>query len=411
MRLDYHTTLISCLLAALAVLSGCQGEEAGSEGAKRPTVGVMQPVERPIVEYAYFTGQIQAVESVQLRARVTGYLTAIPYKPGTIVQKDTVLFEIDPLPYKAQVDIAKGKLAEAQSQVLEGKAKVAQAEARVDLARTKVAIDKEVAKTSGAISKLSIEEDTAKLKESEATLEAMKATVTSLEASVQAAVANLESHQLNLDWTKVKAPIAGRVDRNLLTVGNLVTADATTLTNIIAAEDVYAYFDVDELMFLKVQKEVREGAYAREDRVPIAVALQDEQGYPHEGLIDLVANSLSMGTGTIKARGILKNADKALTAGNFVRVRLALDKARPKLLIPDRAVVLEQTDTFLLVVGGDDMVEKRKVTIGALDPADKTMRVIDGGLKRDEWVIVEGRQRVRPGMQVKAERISQLEKK
>jgi RND family efflux transporter MFP subunit len=411
MRLDYHAIRISGLLATLVVLHGCTGEQAGSEGAKQPNVGVVQPVERSIIEYAYFTGQIQATESVQLRARVTGYLTAIPYTPGTIVAKDTVLFEIDHLPYKAQVDIAKGKLAEAQSQVLEGKAKVAQAEARVALARTKVDIDKEVAKTSGAISKLSIEEDTAKLKESEATLVAMQATVTSLEASVKAAEANLESNELNLGWTKVRAPIAGRVDRNLLTVGNLVTADVTTLTNIIAAENVYVYFDVDEPMFLEVQKEVREGAYAREDKVPIGVALQNEQGYPHEGLVDLVANALNMGTGTIKVRGILKNADKALTAGNFVRARLAVDRARPKLVVPDRAVVLEQTDTFLLVVGSDGKVEKRKVTIGSLDPTDKTLRVIEKGVKPDEWVIVEGRQRVRPGMEVKAEHLTQPAKK
>jgi len=390
-------------------MSGCRSE-TGSEGAKRPTVGVTQPIERPVVEYAYFTGQIQAVESVQVRARVTGYLKTICYTPGKLVQKDALLFEIDPLPYKAQVDIAKGKLAEAQSQVSVAEARVAQAEARVALDRTKMAIDKEVAKTSGAISKLTLEEDDAKVKESQATLEATKATVTSLKATAEAAKANLAYNQLNLDWTKVESPIPGRVDRNLLTEGNLVTADATALTNIVATDRVYVYFNVDELTFLEVQKAVREGAYIDTDKVPIAVALQNEQDYPHEGTIDLVANALSMGTGTMQVRGILKNPKKVLTPGNFVRVRLALDKARDKLLVPDRAVIYEQGDTFLLIVNSEEKVDKRKVKIGPVDPDDKLLRVIEEGLKRDERVVIQGRQHVRPGIQVQAKHIAQPEK-
>jgi membrane fusion protein, multidrug efflux system len=411
MKLDQQTTIVlACTLAAVAALNGCRNAETGSEGAKRPTVGVVQPVERPVVDYAYFTGQIQAVESVQVRARVTGYLKRICYTPGKIVMKDTVLFEIDPLPYKAQVEIAKGKLAEAEAQVLERNASVAQAGARVAIARTKVAIDKEVAKTSGAISKLTLEEDDAKLKEAEATLLACKAGVTSAESSVQAGKANLEYNQLNLDWTQVKSPINGRVDRNLLTVGNLVTADVTTLTNIVNADDVYAYFDVDELCCLEIQRAIREGAYDEPRDVPIAVALQDEQNFPHKGQLNLVANKLNESTGTLKVRGLLKNPTKMLTAGNFVRVRLALDRPHNRLLVPDRAVVYDQGDTFLLIVKADDTVEKRKVAIGPLDPDDKTLRVIETGLKPGEWVVIEGRQHVRPGVPVKAERIGPPEK-
>ena len=184
-------------------------------------VGVTQPVERPIIEYAYFTGQVQAVESVQVRARVTGYLQTICYTPGKPVKKDALLFEIDPLPYKAQVAIAEGKLAEAKSQVSVGKARVVQAEAQVALNRTKMAIDKEVAKTSGAISKLTLEEDDAKVKESEATLEATKATVGSLEASVKAAKANLEALKLQLSYTKVFAPVSGVVTRKTVELGQI----------------------------------------------------------------------------------------------------------------------------------------------------------------------------------------------
>ena len=394
------------MLVAAAV-AGCRNAETGSEGPKRPPVDVVQPVQRPIVEYAYFTGQIQAVQSVQVRARVTGYLQKICYTPGKVVEKDVVLFKIDPVQYQAQVDIATGKLAEAKAQVLERNASVAQAEARVGLAETKMAIDKEIAKTSGAISKLSLEEDEAKVKEAKATLDACKAAATSAEASVKAAKANLEYNQNNLDWTKVISPIRGRVDRNLLVVGNLVTADATTLTNIVNTDEVYVYFDVDELTCLEIQRASHEGAYDEPKNVPIGGALQDEQGYPHAGMLDLTANKLDQSTGTLKVRGILKNTDRMLTPGNFVRVRLAVDKPRDRLLVHDRAVIPEQGDSFVLVLGGGDKVEKRKVKIGGLDPEDKTLRVIEEGLKPDEWILIH---RVPPGVEVQAKRITPSEK-
>jgi RND family efflux transporter MFP subunit len=388
-----------CAFVATAVLCGCRHEEAGSAGPARPQVGVMQPVTRPVTEYAYFTGQIKAVENVDLRARVTGYLKSVCYTPGTIVAKDTVLFEIDPLQYQAQVDVAKGKLAEAKSQVLEAEAKVEQAEAQVALDRTRLAIDKEVAKTSGAISKLKLEEDDAKLKETEATLAQCKASVLALKASVEAAEANLTYNQQNLSWTKVKSPIAGRVDRNFLSVGNLVTADVTTLTNIIAAEEVYVYFDVDELSCLQIQQELREGGYDTKE-VPIAVALQNEKDFRHQGAVDVVANGLNESTGTLKVRGILNNKKKLLTAGNFVRVRVAVDMAHNALLVPDCAVVYRQGETFLLIVNSDKKIEDRRVKIGGLDPNDKAWRVIDEGLKAGESVVVEGRQHARKGIPV-----------
>ena len=407
MKLPQQTTSFLAFILAAAAVAGCRNAETGSEGPKRPTVSVVQPMQRSVVDYAYFTGQIQAVESVQVRARVTGYLQKICYTPGKIVKSETVLFKIDPVQYQAQVDIATGKLAEAEAQVLERNASVAQAKARVGLAQTKMAIDKEVAKTSGAISKLTLEEDEAKVKEAKATLDACKASATSAEASVKAAKANLEYNQNNLDWTKVKSPISGRVDRNLLDVGNLVTADATALTNIVNTDEVYVYFDVDELCCLEVQRAIHEGAYDEPKNVPIGVALQDEQGYPHKGLLDLTANKLDQSTGTLKVRGILKNPDKMLTPGNFVRVRLAVDKPRDRLLVPDRAVIPEQGDSFLLVLGDGDKVEKRKVKIGGLDPEDKTLRVIEEGLKPDEWILIH---RVPPGVQVEAKRITQSEK-
>jgi RND family efflux transporter MFP subunit len=406
MQSSYRTTLfVSCLFLASAVTSGCHQEEAGSAGPEHPTVVATQPVRRPVVEYAYFTGQVQAVDSVQVRARVTGYLQKICYQPSTVVKKGDLLFEIDPSQYQAQVDTAASKVAVAKAQVIEAKAKVVQAQAQVELNRSTLAINKNVAKTPGAISKQKLDENEAAVKESEAALEAIKATVLALEASVKAAEAELEYNQLNLNWTKVKSPITGQVDRNFLTMGNLVSANVTVLTNIVATDDVYVYFDVDELTYLQVRRKIREGVFADPNKVPIAVALQDEQGYPHEGMMDVVANALSMGTGTMQVRAVLKNPKNILTPGNFVRVQVPLDKARDKLLVPDRAVIYEQGDTFLLIVDSKNMVDKRKVKIGPLDSNEKSLRVIEEGVKTDDQVIIQGRQRVRPGIEVKVERV------
>jgi membrane fusion protein, multidrug efflux system len=182
----------------------------------------------------------------------------------------------------------------------------------------------------------------------------------------------------------------------------------TTLTNIVNADRVYVFFDVDELSCLEIQKEIREGGYAESKRVPIAVALQNEQGFPHKGTVDVVANRLNESTGTVKVRGILDNPDKMLTAGNFVRVRVAVDMPRDRLLVPDRSVIPEQGESFLLIVADGGKVEKRRVKIGSLDPDDKSLRIVDEGLKPGEWVVVEGRQRVRPGVPVEAKHLPPL---
>lgn len=397
----------ACLLAALAALGGCRDEEVGSAGPDRPTVGVAEPLERPVVEYAYFTGQAQALESVQVRARVTGYLEKICYEPGKEVKAGDLLFEVDPASYQDQLNMSLAKVAQARGQVEEAKANIVQAQAQLDVDRSKLARDEEVAKTPGALSQQQLDVSRAAVKQSEATLAAAKATVVALEASVQAAEAEVAVSQLNLGWTKVRSPIDGRVDRNLLTVGNLVTADVTNLTNIVATARVYVYFDVDELTFLNVRQKVRQGAYQKPDRVPIAVALQNEQGYPHKGMLDLVANAMSAGTGTMQVRAVLDNPQGILTPGSFVRVRLPVDEPRNKLLVPDRAVIYQQGVPFLLIVDGESKVDQRKVTLGPLDPEDNTLRVIEEGVKAGEQVIVQGRQRVRPDAQVNPQPVAQ----
>jgi multidrug efflux system membrane fusion protein len=399
-----RTVLVFFPMTIVAV--GCHPAETGSAGPQEPTVVVAQPVTRQIVEYASFTGQIQPVNDVELRARVTGYLEKVCYQPGSYVEQDEVLFEIDPLQYRAKFEQATAKLETSRAQVVEATAKVAQAEAQVELSSAKLAVDQAVAKTPGAISKLKLDEAEAAVKEAAAMLEAARATVGAQEAAVKAAEADLEYAQLNLNWTKVKSPISGRADRNLLTVGNLVSADVTVLTNIVTAEEVYGYFNVDELTFLDIRKRIRAGALDKRNEVPVGVGLQDEEGFPHEGTVDLVANALGTGSGTMQVRAILKNPDKLLTPGNFVRIRIPIAAAQDKLLVPERAMISEQGDKFVLVVNKEEKIDKRKVKAGALDPKDKSMRVVEDGVAVDDWVVIQGRQRVRPETHVKTERVA-----
>jgi len=287
---------------------------------------------------------------------------------------------------------------------------VAQAQAQLDLNQKKLARDLEVAKTPGAISGQQLDVSRAAVTESEAALEAAKAAVLSLKASVKAAEANAETAQRNFDWTTVTAEIGGRVDRQLLDVGNMVTADSTVLTNMVATKQVYAYFTIDELSYLGAVRKWQHRDPSESTEIMVGVALQDEQRYPHTASLDLRENKLDQSTGTMTLRAILENPDDLFTPGNFVRVRLPMGKPRDRLLVPDRAVIPGQEETFLLIVNSENKVEKRKVTIGPLDPEDKSMRVIEEGLQADEWVIIQGRQRVRPDAPVKAERVAAPDK-
>jgi RND family efflux transporter MFP subunit len=337
---------------------------------------------------------------------VTGYLQKICYEPGSYVKENDVLFEIDPLPYQLQVDQAAANLAVAQSQAEKSNSRVTQAAAQADLDRAKHAQDEEVAQTPGAISNRKLDESEAAVKESEAALELAKSEVVAEQAAVEVAKAQLESAKLNLEWTKVKSPISGRVDRNLLTVGNMVTADNTVLTNIVATAEVYGYFNVDEMTFLDVKKKINAGALGKMPNVPVSIGLENEEGFPHEGTVDLVANALGSSTGTMQIRAIFKNPDAALTPGNFFRIRLPIDQPRDRLLVADRSIISDQGEQFVLIVNKDDKIEKRKVSAGWLDPQDKSMRVIEKGVENDDWIVVQGRQRVRPDMRVKTERVT-----
>jgi RND family efflux transporter MFP subunit len=336
-------------------------------------VTVALPLEEAITDHVDFSGKTAAVESVQLRARVGGYLQKADYKEGHEVKKDQVLFEIDPGPYKAELAQAKAKVEAAQ-------ARVKQAETAYQRAVR--------LRPSGAVSPEELEKN----------LRTRDVTV----AAVEAEKANVAIKQLNLDFTKVLAPINGRADKADLTVGNLVSAsliDANVLTNIVRLEPMYAYFEVDELTALRLLRLIREGKKRiREAKAPeVLLGLGNNQDYPIRGTIDFVGNQVNASTGTITVRGVFPNKDRALAPGLFTRIRLPLGKSHPAVLVSDRALGTNQGQKFLYVINDKNKVEYRPVTVRALHGG---LREIVDGLKHGERVIINGLLRVRPGVTV-----------
>jgi multidrug efflux system membrane fusion protein len=402
-------------------LTGCgQRHDTGNpEGP--PVVRVTQPVEQKITEYDYYTGRTDAVDAVDVRARVTGYLTEIEFESGKEVKKDDVLFVIDPRPYKAALD-------QTRAQILVQEAQLNLAVA--DYNRAKVLAGR------GGAQAISQQD-----------LDKYAATQAQADASLKAARANETTADLNYKWTKVTAPVSGLIGRNLLTIGNLVTQDTTLLTTIVSEDPMYAYFDVDERALLRVQELIRQGRFksARAgNKVPVFFGLATEDNrYPHEGFIDFVNNQVDTSTGTIQLRGVLPNPrpgedlPRLLTPGLFVRVRVPIGEPHPALLVPQAAIGTELGQKFLLVVNDKKVVEKRPVTLGVIEPdglqevipvklVRTKVRTKDGtkdgwrparegekgidSLRPGEEVIVTGLQRVREDMTVTPKQVDRDEK-
>ncbi|WP_010584962.1 efflux RND transporter periplasmic adaptor subunit [Schlesneria paludicola] len=362
-------------LSLLGLFStGCGGQAVGNPkaGAGPASVVVVNPVEKDLADFVEFTGRTDAVESVEIRARVSGYLKEIRYKPGKEVEAGAVMFEIDSRPYDAELLRAEGTLATAEASLKQASAELARAE---DLHKKQISTqsdyDKAVADKAHA------------------------------DASVQSAQATVVNAKLNQDFTKVIAPIAGLTNRELITVGNLVTADTTSLTTIVSLDPIYAYFDVDERTLLDIQRRIREKKMdsARErDNVEVRMELANETGFPHVGVVDLVDNRIDAGTGTIQVRGRFPNEDRYLTPGLFVRVQFQMGPPRKRVLIPENALMQQQGQRFVYVVTTENKIERRNVTAGR---HDELLRVIETGLEPGDQVVVKGQQRVRPGSDVK----------
>ena len=362
------------------MIAGCTHSPSPTAAPEMPVVPVSQPIQRQVTDYVDFTGRTDAVESVDIRARVTGYLVQMPFKEGSDVKTGELLFEIDPRPYVAQFD-----QAEAQVRLYQ---------AQLKLAKTTLARDQVIARTPGAISLQQLDQDQASVEEAEAQVKAFQASV--------------EVYRLNLDFTKVTSPINGQISRYYLTKGNLVNQDQTLLTTVVSLDPIYAYFDLDEPTLIHVRKAVNEGRIKlpQSGQVPLFLGLQGEEGYPHQGTVNFVNHQVNPTTGSISVRGVFANPKPAegarlLSPGMFVRIRLPIGQAHPALLIIDRAIASDQGLKYVYVVDAQNKVQYRRITTGALQ--DDGLRVIGEGLKPGEWVVVGALQQVRPRMVIKPE--------
>lgn len=361
--------------ALCLVFGGCQPEPPPMVNLPPAVVTISQPVERAVVDYDEYTGRTAAVEEVEVRARVSGYLIKRAFKEGSEVQKGDLLFLIDQRPFQTVLDAAKGQVAQWE-------AKRARAEA--DVARNQRLLPK------GAASQKDLDNATSDLGEARAAIQSGQATV--------------QRAALDLEFTRVTAPISGRISRTSMTEGNLVTADTTVLTIIVSLQPMYAYFDVDERSMLRYQQLVRAGNHqnTRETRVPVSLTLANEEGGPQQGVLDFVDNRVDSTTGTIRTRGIFSNTNRVLTPGLFVRVRIPGSDTYQALLVSDRAINTDQGQKHIWVVTEQNVVEYRPVVIGAVQ--SDGLRVVKGGLTSGEWIVVNGLQRVRPGATVVPQR-------
>ncbi len=395
-------------------LAGCGHKQPQVAPSQPPVIPVSRPVERQVTDYVDFTGRTDAVQSVDVRPRVTGYLTQTPFKEGAEVKKGELLFEIDPRPYQAQLD-------QALAQVDLNKASLR-------LARATLARDEAVARAvPGGVSPQQLDQDQAMVDEAI--------------ARVKAYQASTEVYRLNLSFCQVTSPIDGKVSRYYLTVGNLVNQDQTLLTTVVSLDPTYAYFDMDEPTLLRIREAINEGKIKlpEDGVIPVLMGLQGETGYPHLGRINFANNQVNPTTGSLTLRGVFPNpkprevADVAsgvgqvarpsltgllgwaadriavspgtrlLSAGMFVRIRLPIGTPHPALLVIDRAIGSDQGLKYVCVLGADNTVQYRRVTTGALQPDG--LRVISSGLTPDDWVVVGGLQQVRPGMTIHTDQV------
>lgn len=379
-RLASRGVRIALLLAPIALtpmLAACVKTSAQQAPPPPPQVTVATVVERDVTEWDEFTGRLQAVDSVEVRPRVSGYVSAVRFTEGAMVRRGDLLFQIDPRPFQAEVDRLRAEQTRAQATVQRANSEFQRAERL----RNADAISNEDHDRRGSFAQESA------------------AQVAAVEAALRAA-------ELNLEFTQVTSPINGRVSRAIVTEGNLVSSgpgEATLLTTVVSLDPVYAYFDADEQVYLKYTggglPNANGGGKRSRSSIDrrIRMALASDDGFPREGQLDFLDNQLDGATGTIRGRAVFRNTDGLLTPGLFVRLRLAGTGTYHGLLIQDRAVGTDLSKKFVYVVSPKHEIEYRAVTLG---PVVNGLRVVRSGLKAGEPVVVNGLQRIRPGAPV-----------
>ena len=379
-RFTRRLAMAGVSILAAAVLTACSGSHAEEAGMPPPpSVSAAPVLVKQVSQWDDFSGRVEAVESVELRPRVSGYIDKVNYVEGQEVKKGDVLFTIDARSYRAELDRATAELNRARTQ-----AQVSRSEAdRARRLSDQQAISTETWEQRRAVSEQAL-------------------------AQVQAAQAAVDAARLNMEFTQVRAPINGRAGRAMVTAGNLVTAgdSASVLTTLVSLDKVHVYFDADEGTFLRYAQMARKGERPseRDSELPVKVGLSGEDGYPHEGKVDFLDNQVTRSTGTIRVRALLDNADRAFTPGLFARVQLLGSGQFQAMLIDDKAVLTDQDRKFVYVVDKDNKAQRRDIQLGR--NADG-LRIVEQGLKAGDRVIIDGVQKVfMPGMPVQAKAVA-----
>ena len=374
---------VSGLALPACLLAGCSSAEPTMAESPPAPVSVSQPLVQEVVDYDDYEGRIAAMETVEVRARVRGHLVKINFEDGQLVKKGEPLFEIDPRPYKASLDAADAQKAAADASFDLAKKEYDRA---VTLLRSRATSREEVDIWTG--------------KQGVAKADQLKAQ------------ASVEQAKLDLDFTKVSAPIAGKASRALVTVGNLVNAAGgeTLLTTITSVDPMYVYFDVDERALMRYRHDFRKGGdkggkepSVKELKIPLQIGLEGETGFPHTGVIDFTENKVNSNTGTIQVRGVIPNPTQILDAGMRARVRVPVSDPHKALMVTERAIGTDQGRKYVYIVDDKNVVERRDVK---LDRLKDGLQIIQEGLKPADWVIVNGIQRVRDGATVDPKRVA-----
>src|SRR3984885_15262787 len=366
---DFGVLRLPAAALALLLLAGC--EQNAYVPPPPPEVDVATPIQRAVTRYLETTGNTAPIKSVDLVARVQGFLQAINYQDGTFVKQGTTLFTIEPETYKLKLD---------QAQAAEAGAQASLKQAEADFKRQTDLVARQAV--------------------SQATLDTSTSTRDNAQANLQQAQASTKIAAVNFGYTNVGAPFDGIVSAHLVSVGELVGASSPTqLATIVQLDPIYVNFTVNEQDVLRIRAEARRRGMTASDltRLPIEVGLQTESGYPHKGNLDYAAPTVNLSTGTLAVRGVLPNPDRVLLPGYFVRVRVPYDQQENALLVPDVALGSDQAGRYVLMVNGDNIVEQRKVRTGAMEG---DLRVIESGLKPDDRVVIAGLLRAIPGQKV-----------
>ncbi len=365
-------------LAALVLASCGEKQQAQAPGAPPPpSVSVANPIEKKVVEWDEYTGRFDSVDTVEVRARISGVLNEVKFTDGAVVKKGDLLFVIDPRPFQ--------RVLERDRAALQG-AKVQVEFAQKDLERARPLM------ANSTISQQVFDQRNQAVK--------------TAEANVLSAEASVRSAELDVEFTQIRAPITGRISRKLISEGNYITGGSgsgTLLTTIVSTDPIYFYFDISEADFLKYKRLLEQGMRpsSRETANPIEVGLQGDTGFPIKGQMNFVDNRIDSATGSLRERATFQNPNGNLLPGLFAHARVIGSGEYNAILLPDAAIATDQSNRFVFVVADDGAVSAKPVTLG---PIIEGLRVIRTGVTPADWVIVNGVQRARKGIKVKAEK-------